>query len=90
MAEPGSRGEVVIVGGGVAALETLMALQPFGLGEARRYSLQRVVSLLVERCHGILTDIRTGGTYDLTTLPVALRELRNLLQGSAAGAGGPA
>ena len=27
---------------------------------------------LVERCHGILTDIRTGGTYDLTTLPVAL------------------
>jgi NADPH-dependent 2,4-dienoyl-CoA reductase/sulfur reductase-like enzyme len=26
MAEPGSRGDVVIVGGGVAALETLMAL----------------------------------------------------------------
>ena len=45
---------------------------------------------LVERCHGILTDIRTGGTYDLTTLPVALRELRNLLQGSAASVGGPA
>jgi sulfide:quinone oxidoreductase len=70
MAEPSSRGEVVIVGGGVAALETLMALrdlapdavsvtlvaaepdfvyrpmsvaEPFGLGEARRYSLQRVV-----------------------------------------------
>src|SRR5215207_5699934 len=70
MAEPGSRGEVVIVGGGVAALETLMALhdlapagvrvrlvaaepdfvyrpmsvaEPFGLGEARRYSLRRVV-----------------------------------------------
>ena len=70
MAEPGSRGEVVIVGGGVAALETLMALrdlapdavsvtlvaaepdfvyrpmsvaEPFGLGEARRYPLQRVV-----------------------------------------------
>jgi sulfide:quinone oxidoreductase len=70
MAEPGSRGEVVIVGGGVAALETLMALhdlapaavcvtlvaaepdfvyrpmsvaEPFGLGEARRYPLRRVV-----------------------------------------------
>ena len=27
MAEPSSRGEVVIVGGGVAALETLMALR---------------------------------------------------------------
>ena len=45
---------------------------------------------LVERCHGILGDIRAGGTYDLTTLPVALRELRNLIQGSAAGVGGPA
>src|ERR1044072_4632931 len=70
MAEPGSRGEVVIVGGGVAALETLMALhdlaptavrvtlvaaepdfvyrpmyvaEPFGLGEARRSPLRRVV-----------------------------------------------
>jgi hypothetical protein len=31
-----------------------------------------------------LSDIRTGGTYDLTTLPVALRELRNLLQAAAA------
>jgi glutamate dehydrogenase len=39
---------------------------------------------LVERCLGILSDIRTGGTYDLTTLPVALRELRNLIQPAAA------
>ncbi len=39
---------------------------------------------LVERCVGILSDIRTGGTYDLTTLPVALRELRNLIQAAAA------
>ena len=70
MGEPGSRGQVVIVGGGVAALETLMALgdlapdavsvtlvaaepdfvfrpmsvaEPFGLGEAQRYPLRRVV-----------------------------------------------
>ncbi len=41
---------------------------------------------LVERCLGILSDIRAGETYDLTTLPVALRELRNLIQGVAAGA----
>ena len=41
---------------------------------------------LVERCLGILSDIRVGETYDLTTLPVALRELRNLIQGVAAGA----
>jgi glutamate dehydrogenase len=39
---------------------------------------------LVERCLGILGDIRTGGTYDLTTLPVALRELRNLIGAAAA------
>ena len=39
---------------------------------------------LVERCVGILSDIRTGGTYDLTTLPVALRELRNLIQAAVA------
>jgi glutamate dehydrogenase len=38
---------------------------------------------LVERCLGILGDIRAGGTYDLTTLPVALRELRNLIEAAA-------
>jgi len=38
----------------------------------------------VERCVGILGDIRTGGTHDLTTLAVALRELRNLIQAAAA------
>jgi glutamate dehydrogenase len=39
---------------------------------------------LVERCVDILGDIRAGGSYDLTTLPVALRELRNLIPGAAA------
>jgi glutamate dehydrogenase len=39
---------------------------------------------LVERCLGILGDIRACGTYDLTTLPVALRELRNLIEAAAA------
>jgi glutamate dehydrogenase len=34
----------------------------------------------VERCLEILGEIRTGGTFDLTTLPVALREVRNLIQ----------
>ena len=37
----------------------------------------------VERCLEILGDIRTAGTYDLTTLPVALREVRNLIQSTA-------
>jgi glutamate dehydrogenase len=37
----------------------------------------------VARCLEILSDIRTAGTYDLTTLPVALREVRNLIQSTA-------
>jgi glutamate dehydrogenase len=39
---------------------------------------------LVERCLAILGEIRTGGTYDLTTLAVALRELRNLSRAAGA------
>jgi glutamate dehydrogenase len=34
----------------------------------------------VDRCLEILGEIRTGGTFDLTTLAVALREVRNLIQ----------
>jgi glutamate dehydrogenase len=37
----------------------------------------------VDRCRAMLGDIRATRTYDLTTLPVALREVRNLLQGTA-------
>jgi glutamate dehydrogenase len=40
--------------------------------------------MAVERCVGILGEIRAGGAFDLTTLPVALRELRNLGQAAAA------
>jgi sulfide:quinone oxidoreductase len=70
MADPASPAEVLVVGGGVAALETVMGLhelardrvrvtlvapdpdfvyrpmavaEPFGLGEARRYPLRRIV-----------------------------------------------
>jgi glutamate dehydrogenase len=34
----------------------------------------------VDRTQEILGEIRAGGTFDLTTLPVALREVRNLIQ----------
>ena len=33
----------------------------------------------VDRAQEILGEIRSGGTFDLTTLPVALREVRNLI-----------
>jgi glutamate dehydrogenase len=44
----------------------------------------------VERCLAILTDIEASGTFDTTTLPVALRELRNLVRASSSSAGSPA
>ena len=37
----------------------------------------------LDRSLGIIDDIRAGGTYDLTTLPVALREVRALIQDTA-------
>jgi len=39
----------------------------------------------VERSRAMLGDIRATRIFDLTTLPVALREVRNLLQDAAAG-----
>ncbi len=37
----------------------------------------------VERCLSMLADIRASRTYDMTTLPVALREVRHLIRGGA-------
>ncbi len=44
----------------------------------------------VERCLGMLADIRASRTYDLTTLPVALREVRHLIRGGTEAEGIPA
>jgi glutamate dehydrogenase len=38
----------------------------------------------IERVLGMLDDIRASSTYDTTTLPVALREVRNLIRGAGA------
>jgi glutamate dehydrogenase len=40
----------------------------------------------VERVRGILADIRASRSYDMTTLPVALREVRNLVRTPASDA----
>jgi glutamate dehydrogenase len=37
----------------------------------------------LERSLGMVADIRASRTYDMTTLPVALRELRGVLRGTA-------
>jgi glutamate dehydrogenase len=39
----------------------------------------------VQRCLGILDDIKASRVYDTTTLPVALREVRNLIRESDGG-----
>ena len=41
----------------------------------------------VERCLGMIADIKGSRMYDTTTLPVALREIRNLIRGSDSGGG---
>jgi glutamate dehydrogenase len=37
----------------------------------------------IERALGMLADIKSSRAYDTTTLPVALREVRNLIRGAA-------
>jgi hypothetical protein len=37
-----------------------------------------------ERTLDVLEDIRTSGSYDLTTLPVARREVRDLIRAGTA------
>jgi glutamate dehydrogenase len=58
--------EVLLAGGPEADSETAIATWEAERGAA------------VERCLEVLSDIRASRTYDTTTLPVALRELRNL------------
>jgi glutamate dehydrogenase len=41
----------------------------------------------IERCLRMLSDIKGSRSYDTTTLPVALREVRNLIRGSLSGGG---
>jgi glutamate dehydrogenase len=43
----------------------------------------------IERATAIIDDIKGSRTYDTTTLPVALREIRNLIRGGVANEGVP-
>jgi glutamate dehydrogenase len=43
----------------------------------------------VERTLGMLADIKASQSYDTTTLPVALREVRNLIRGGSLSGGMP-
>jgi glutamate dehydrogenase len=71
----------------VLTREVLSAAGPEAGGAAavERWAEQRTVR--IERVRKMLADIRSAQAYDTTTLPVALREVRNLTSGT--GAGGP-
>jgi NAD-specific glutamate dehydrogenase len=43
----------------------------------------------LERCLRMLSDIKSARLYDTTTLPVALREIRNLIRGDSDAQGAP-
>jgi glutamate dehydrogenase len=43
----------------------------------------------VDRCLGMLADIRAGRKFDMTTISVALREVRHLIRGGAQAEGAP-
>jgi glutamate dehydrogenase len=60
--------EVLKAGGPAAGSQAALATWEAGHGGA------------VERCLGMLADIQSSGIHDMTTLPVALREVRNLLR----------
>jgi glutamate dehydrogenase len=59
--------EVIAAGGDAASSEEALTAWE----NARRQAVERLVR--------VLSDIRASGTYDTTTLPVALREVRNLV-----------
>jgi glutamate dehydrogenase len=68
-----------------------LRVAPSGDAEARLRAWGEANAAALERCLAVLADIRASGTYDLTTLPVALRELRTLVRQAApveAGAAG--
>jgi glutamate dehydrogenase len=63
--------EVLEAGGADAAGEDAIAVWHAGHGAA------------VSRCLGMLADIQSSRVYDTTTLPVALREVRNLVRAAS-------
>src|SRR5207245_1621983 len=63
--------------------EVLEAAPPTAAAEEAIDVWRERNAVAVERVRGMLDDIRASRTYDTTTLPVALREVRNLIRGAA-------
>ena len=63
-------------GGPSAGSEQAIAIWEAGHGAA------------VQRCLSMIADIQSSGIHDTTTLPVALREVRNLVRAASGAADG--
>ena len=72
----------------LSSLQRSLTQEALGPDQANASSQQAVDiwrqrnAAAVERYLGVLADIKASRSYDTTTLPVALRELRNLIRGS--------
>jgi glutamate dehydrogenase len=56
---------------------------PPGEGPVEQVDAWVAANSAAERCLSTIADVRMGRVYDQTTLPVVVREVRNLLQASA-------
>jgi glutamate dehydrogenase len=63
--------------------EVLQGSSADGAGEDEIAAWVERNSTAVERVRAMLADIKASRVYDMTTLPVALREVRNLIQTGA-------
>ena len=61
----------------------VLRVGPPDMDADERVTLWVAANPAAERCMQTLADIRVRGMFDLTTLPVAVREVRNLLQAPA-------
>ena len=66
---------------------TAEVLADAGDGDAGRERISAWIAAnpAAERCLATLADIRAGHVYDLTTLPVGVREVRNLSRSATSG-----
>jgi glutamate dehydrogenase len=70
--------------------EVLQGSSADGSGEDEIAAWAERNSTAVERVRAMLADIKASRVYDMTTLPVALREVRNLIQTGASADAAPA
>jgi glutamate dehydrogenase len=70
--------------------EVMEAAEPGADSDSAIDAWSHSIGAVLQRCLGMVADIKASRTYDMTTLPVALREVRNLIRGAAGAEGSTA